>query len=304
MEHGIANNRDNPSFARIVRDRFFKPSHHNSCNSFREEEVRKGFKGVIGFLLSILLLAGLTGCSKDAKSTAPVLSSEAYLLVHILADSTKIDFDSLPKIDASGAEAIQLSEFVDTVLVPMFRDKSGTPYDARELYAYQIVADDGYSAHGTKGYPNNVWSHLRLGHILTATRRAIFPDDKIDLFGAYDVKDARDIYLYRKFDIQTPDTTGFCELREVATIQVMNFDGALEEAVALKDFALKFVANPEYYNYNLLTLDGFGPTTNMTWSQFQTGYWLMDTQKTIFTDTSLVGGSYKLKVLQTIQIVP
>lgn len=265
--------------------------------------MRKTYKGVVGFLLVAALLAGIAGCAKDDKVTSPGVTSTAYLWVHLDTDSAKISFDSLPKMDAGGAEAIQLSEFVDTILVPWFRDKDGVAYDMRDLYSYQIVSNDGYSAHGTKGYPDNLWSHLNLGHILTASNRVVFPDDKIDLASAYDVKGAEDIFLYRKFDVQAPDTTGFCELREVTTTQVKNFEDAMEDAVALKDFVLKFVTNPETYSYNLRTVDDYGPTTNLTWEQFQTAYWLLNTEKTIFTDTTLTGGRYKLKALETIQIL-
>jgi hypothetical protein len=261
-------------------------------------------KRKLSWILLFALLGGLMGCSKDDSPTGPTPSSQAYLWVHFLTDSVKVTFDTLPKIDADGVEAIPLSEFVDTVLVPMFRDKNGVAYDARELYAYQIVADDGYSASETKGYFDNVWQHLQLGHILTETRRVVFPDDRIDLPGAFDVKDAGHIHIHRKFDVELPDTAIISELRNYATTQVANFDGVLENAVALKDFVPSLVTNPEEYNYNLRTLDNFGPTTNMTWSQFQTGYWLMNTQLTIFTDTTLVGGKYKLKALERILVTP
>ena len=96
----------------------------------------------------------------------------------------------------------------------------------------------------------------------------------------------------------------FVELRSIATAQITNFDGNLENAIPLKDVVLSFVDSPQNYSYNLRTLDDFGPTTSMTWDQFQTGYWLLTSEKTRFTDTSLVGGAYKLRVLESIQIIP
>ena len=252
--------------------------------------------------LSAFVVSG--GCSKNSNPVKSNLPSEAYLWVHFESDSAKVAFEELPKIDAGGVEAIQLSEFVDTTLIPLYRDKNGNAYDSRTLFAYQIVADDGYSASGTKGYPDNVWSHMQLGHILTTTRLVVFPDDKIDLAGAYNVKTARHIYVHRKLDLEKPDSTMFVELRSIATTQITNFDGNLENAIPLKDVVLLFVDSPQSYSYNLRTLDNFGPTTNLTWSQFETGFWLMNTQQTIFSDTSLVGGRYKLKVLEKIQIIP
>lgn len=258
----------------------------------------------IAFLVAFLAFVVSGGCSKNDNPVKIGPPSEAYLWIHFESDSARVEFDALPKVDASGVEAIQLSEFVDTVLIPLYRDKNGNAYDSRTLFAYQIVADDGYSASGTKGYPDNVWSHMQLGHILTTTRLVVFPDDKIDLAGAYNVKEARHIYVHRKLDLEEPDSTIFVELRSIATTQIMNFDGILEDAVPLKDFVLSFVDSPQNYSYNLRAIDGFGPTTNMTWSQLGTGYWLMNTRQTTFSDTSLVGGRYKLKALEKIQIIP
>lgn len=252
------------------------------------------------FSIAILGLALITGCDKDNPSS-PEPEQENFLWIHFNADSTKIEFEALPKIDADGEEAIQLSSFVDTTLIHPFRDKNGNPYEARKLYSYQIAGDDGFSA-SVKGYTNNTWEHLTLGHILTATRQVVFPDDKIDLAGAYNVKTARHIYVYRKFDVTTPDTTTFVELRTLTPTSVTNLDGQMEDALPLKDFIAALVASPENQQYNLRTLDDFGPSTDLTWDQFQTGYWLLTSETTMFTDPALNTGKYKLKVLEKILV--
>jgi hypothetical protein len=261
------------------------------------------FSGIrLSVLLAVIIfcLAPITGCDKD-NPTPPKPESENYLWIHFKSDSVKIEFESLPKIDADGLEAIQLSSFIDTTLIHPFRDKNGNPYDARKLYSYQITGDDGFSA-SVKGYPNNTWEHLTLGHILTATRQVVFPDDKIDLAGAYNVKSARHIYIHRKFDVITPDTTTFVELRKLTPTSVTNLDGQLEDALLLKDFVTALVATPENRQYNLRTLDDFGPSSDLTWDQFQTGYWLLTSETTMFTDPALNTGKYKLKVLEKILV--
>jgi hypothetical protein len=255
-------------------------------------------------LFGLLLFIFAAGCSKEDDENNPVTSpaTDGFLWIHLSNDSTKIPFAGLPKIDADGMEAIVLSKFVDTTLVPKFKDKGGTLHDARVLYGYEIVADDGYSPSSVKGYPDNIWEHLTLGHILTATRRVVFPYDQIDLPSAYNVKEARSIFLHRKFDIETPDTAVFIELKDIAAVQVKNPDSVLEDAIPLKDFVLLLVSNPDDYSYNIVSLDNFGPETDMTWTQFQTGYWLLTSQKTMFTNTALVGGRYKLKMLNRILV--
>lgn len=252
------------------------------------------------FSVLILCIALMTGCDKD-NPTTPKPEQENYLWIHFHSDSSKIEFETLPKIDADGEEAIQLSSFIDTTLIAPFRDKDGNPHEARRLYSYQITGDDGFSA-SVKGYTNNTWEHLTLGHILTATRQVVFPDDKIDLAGAYNVKTARHIFIHRKFDVVTPDTTTFVELRKLTPTSVTNLEGQMEDALPLKDFVTALVAMPDNQQYNLRTLDDFGPSSDLTWTQFQTGYWLLTSETTMFTDPGLTSGRYKLKVLEKILV--
>ncbi len=251
------------------------------------------------FVVIILCLAPITGCDKDNPSSPG--EQENFLWIHFNADSTKIEFETLPKIDADGEEAIQLSSFIDTTLIHPFRDKNGVAYETRKLYSYQIAGEDGFSA-SVKGYPNNTWEQLTLGHILTSTKQAVFPDDKIDIAGAYNVKSVSHIYVYRKFDVITPDTTSFVELRTLVPISVTNLDGQLENALPLKDFITPLITAPESHQYNMKTLDNFGPSSDLTWDQFQTGYWLLTSEKTMFTDPALNTSKYKLKVLEKILV--
>lgn len=259
-----------------------------------------GIRWLSVLVVMILCLAPIIGCDKDNPSS-PRTESENYLWLHFKSDSTKIEFESLPKIDADGEEAIQLSSFINPSLIQPYPDKNGNLHDTRRLFAYQIIGDDGFSA-SVKGYPNNTWEHLTLGHILTRTRQIVFPDDKIDLAGAYNVKFARHIYIHRKFDIVTPDTTTFIELRKLSPINVVNPDGASEPALPLKDFLAPFVANPANHQFSLMAVDGYQPPTDLTWEQFQSGYWLLTSEMTLFTDPAVNTGKYKLKVLEKIMV--
>ena len=259
------------------------------------------FQSFLFFLLYYAYSSDID-CRMYKKNNEPEpLPSSEYLLIHLKGDSTKIFFNNLPKIDADGEEAIQLPQFVSTTLIPMFEAKDSTLYDSRLLYAYQIVADDGFSA-SVKGYSDNIWEHLKLGHILTSNRRVIFPDENIDLPGAYNVKETRHIYIYRKFDVIRPDTSLFYELNDMPIVKITNPEGNLENAVQLKNFIEQIVSDPENHQYNIRSLDDFGPSTNMTWTEFQTGYWRLDSLKTMFTDTTLVGGAYRVKVLDKIMV--
>lgn len=249
------------------------------------------------FIIQLLLISG---CSKEDSNPLVPDDSDKYFLMYFDNDSVKISFSELPKFSINGEEAIQLNHFVDTTLVHPFIDKNDLSHDTRALYSYQIAGEDGFSAYTNRGYPNNIWGHLLLGHVIVSNRQVIFPADKIDLPGAYNVKTARHIYIHRKFDLEFTDSVNIVELRNITPVQVINQDGLPEQAVPLKDVVMSQINNPGSYDYNIRSLDNFGPTTDMSWEQFQTGYWLLSSEKTMFTDTTLVGGSYKLKVLDKI----
>jgi hypothetical protein len=126
-------------------------------------------------LFAVLCSVVILGCSKDNNNVSGPSTSNASIWIHLNGDSIEIFFSALPKIDADGEEAIQLSEFVDTTLIPMFEDRDGIFYDARPLYAYQIVGADGFSASGNQGYLDNTWDHMMLGYIVVSQGVPSFP---------------------------------------------------------------------------------------------------------------------------------
>jgi hypothetical protein len=213
----------------------------------------------------------------------------------------------LPTITIEGEQAIRLNEFVTDSLAPEYVVNDSTNYNTHGLYAYQIIGDDGFSASGNRGYPDNTWAHFNMGYMIISTRRAIFPDDSIDLASAYNVTGMRYIVLHRKFDMarpadMAPDSDAFVEWKAVTSVMVTNTDGQQESALPLSGFVTHIIPNPDTLQYNMSAIDGFGPTSAMTWAQLQTGYWLLTSEKTMFTDTTLVGGRYRLRLLESIQI--
>lgn len=255
------------------------------------------FRVIVGLLFVFFIISS---CSKDKKNpTEP--TTQDFLWLHLGGDSSKVNFANLAKIDADGEEAIQLDAFISTAVIPPYVDKNGNQFDARKLYSYQIMGDDGFSA-SNKGYANNTWDQMQLGHLLTANRQTIFPDELIDLPGAYNVKEVGHIYIYRKFDVITPDTTTFVELHNFTAVAVQNADGVMEQAIPLANCVQSLLTAPENNQFNMRSLDNFGPDANLTWPQFQTGYWLLTSEKTFFTDTALQTGRYKIKVLEKISV--
>lgn len=255
------------------------------------------------FFVLMLSLVLILGCEKEDDDN-PAGPADSYSLWIVQGDdSTEVSEDGLATFDIDGQTCIHFSEFVDTVLIAPYND-DGDVYDRRPLYCYQIEGVDGFSAHVNRGYANNTWTHLTEGYVTLSTERAGFPES-LGLPGAYNVSDVARIKVFRKLDLVTADTTVFTEFRDVTSVEVTNHDGNPEQALPLVDFIdSNVIANPADYMFNMSAIDGFGPSTDMTWEQFQTGYWLLETGKTLFTDGSLTGGSYKLRDLEKITAAP
>ncbi len=276
------------------------------------------FKKMIRVLgLSLLVISVFTACSDDDDPASPTTYESIF--VHWMNDSTEVSFKNMTTTDLNSETVIGLQNFITDANVPQDADATFftavDEYEARQLYAYHIIGEDGFSASGVKGYPNNTWYELGKGYINFESRDVSFPDvpeENFDIAGAYNVKETRHIAIKRKFDMVCNDTINFFyELDGMPTVEVVNFDGVNENAIALTSFFAKAVEdsinigvindnNLPSMMFNIRSADDWGPSTELTWTQLQTGYWLTKSLKTIFTDPALTGGAYKLKYLEKI----
>ncbi len=259
---------------------------------------RIGLFALACFLLLAMLL--VAACDSDDSPSAPT-PPEHHVWVHHAGDSVQVFLNDLPASDLDGLDAVRLDALVSEDLVPPHVAQDMTSYDTRVLYAYLFVGEDGFSPHD-RDYPSNTWDHLALGYILTATRDIVFPDALIDLPGAYNVRDTGSLHVRRKVDVVTADTTGFREIADLTVVSVQNAQGEFEDAVPLAACVEPFVDDPAAHVYHLTAIDGFGTTDAVTWTQLQTGYWLLVSQRTRFTDPDLGAGQYRLRMLERITV--
>ncbi len=274
-------------------------------------------------LLLLLLGIGLLGaCSSDGNPTAPPPSNgdqdcmEDFIRVHFMGDSLKACLEGLPSIDVDGLAVVHLNHLVSQDLIPPFIDRNEVSHDTRVLYSYQIFGEDGYSAHGTRGYPNNTWDQMELGYIVRSTMRVRFPES-IGLPGAYNVRDARQMQVWRKIDIHLTeaDSTAFVELRYVGDqLEDVVFPPIGDEignqtmpAIPLAALILQLVEedhieDPSGYVYHMAAIDGYGTRDPLTWDQLLTGYWLPETMRTRFSHPDLQDGRYRLANLERITV--
>ena len=264
-------------------------------------------KSLLLFLLGLALLLA-TGCAKDEDNPVGPENESQYLWVHLEGDSTQVNFEDLEMIDISALakaadenDAIWLKDFVSTDLIPNASDKDGNTYEARGLYAYRVQGEDGFCA-ANKGYADNTWEEMGLGYVLVDAQRVVFPDELIDLPSAYNTKDVRHIRVYRKFDVVSPDSTGFVSEAGLNVVQALNSDGETEDAIALADFITPIVANPAGKTFTLESVDGYNPPETLTWEQMLTGFWLLDSKSTIFTHADRTSGKYRVKFLESITV--
>jgi hypothetical protein len=244
----------------------------------------------------------MAGCSEKS-STGPVVESVRFF-VEVEGAVDTIAVSSLTAISFPGdtALAVRLSDFVDTSFVRRYVDKDDSVHDTRMLWAYRIIGEDGFNPHDNRGYEDNRWEHLAHGYYLLATDRIVFPDSELDLPGAFNVKSPRTLQLHRKLDIVTPDSVYIREIEDLQVTQVLNMDSVMESAVPLCHCIVdSMVTDPSTCGYRLMAVDGYACST-LTWEQLQTGYWLLSSQHTIFTDTLLQTGKYRLRQLEAILV--
>jgi hypothetical protein len=250
-------------------------------------------------LLGCFVLIG--SCSdKGDNGTGPEPGSTFHVVLGDRTDTVAVD--GLPRDTIDGQATVRLSAIVRSEFIQPYIDKDTVAHDTRGLYAYRLVGADGFNPHDNRGYDDNVWAHLDLGYYLIDDDRSVFPDENIDLPGAFNIKSLRTIRIFRKIDVVTDTGTAFQEIDDLPVVQVQNLEGEMEDAVGLwLCITAPYVSEPSARQYRLRTVDDFSPPA-ITWDQLQTGYWLLNTQRTIFTAPELNQGKYKVSVLEAIDV--
>ena len=222
-------------------------------------------------LLTVLLLLSFTACSEDDNTTDPKIYG--YLL----------------------------EQFVSTDAVIQITDPSAEANtDFRDLYTYEIVASDGYSPRNSSnaGYDLD-WDVLKAGYIVPDDNRRTWFDNP-DMPGAFRVKDATNLRLYRKVDIEDSlGTTYYVELGSLPVHQIENWDGELEDAIKLSDLLTPFA---QYEGVTLYAYDDYAK--EYTPEQIQDGYYFPQSEVSTFPtfNDSMQGGQKKFKKLAGIVV--
>ncbi len=248
---------------------------------------RRGSASVTkGFLLSFLFLVIVCACSRPIKPKSDFITVK-------LGDLTFVRyFDILEKVTFEGDEAIRLSDFVDSTMT-----------DYPKIYAYRVIGSDGFYA-AKKGSPDNVWEHMQKGYLKLSDRKATF-DASLGLAGRYYVKDVASIELLRKIETKFKEEEGF-SFSLVMDMETATYSDSVDafyngrRGIRLADFVDTLTSTPENYTYNLISVQG--EERQFSWSEFQTGWWLLDLDVTKFSPD--LGVDSRILYLQTIELIP
>lgn len=242
---------------------------------------------ILRVLVSVVLLLSIAfGCSR------PIKPKSAFITVKLGDMTFTRYFDLMPKANFEGDEAIRLSDFVDSVVT-----------ERPQIYAYRVIGTDGFYAR-LKGSPDNVWEHMQRGYLKLSNRRAAF-DQSLGLEGRYYVKDVAGIELLRKIEIKltgdqdlTFSLTADMEMTAYSDPADPFYDGRL--GVRLADFVDTLVSIPEGYVYHLISVNG--ENTTFSWSELQTGWWIIDLDLTKFYPD--LGPDSRIPYLEAIELIP
>jgi hypothetical protein len=227
-----------------------------------------------------------------------------FLLLLVLASILIVSFGCSEKDNPVDTRVYgyKLGQFIIKSLVADSLD-SAVPdtIDFRNLYAYEIVSgEDGFSPRQSSyaGYDLG-WDAFKEGFLVPADNfRTWFTDSQLP--GAFRVRNTGYFRMYRKIDVVSPDETiKSVELKGLEIHPISNWDGITEDAVRLSDLLLGIAA---YDSVSLVCYDDYGIDKYYYSEAINDGYYLLETERTIFPTASLPNNMRKMKKIAYVRV--
>ena len=196
-----------------------------------------------------------------------------------------------------------LDQFIDRSQLTTIVDSTAPDSaDFRPLFAYEIVSGvDGFSPRNSSyaGYDLN-WSSFKAGYIVPSDgNRTYFADPNLP--GAFKVRDTGLFRLYRKIDVYTGSRAKtMVELGGLTIYQITNWDNETENAIKLSDLVQGIAS---YDSIRIVCYDGYGEDKYYHQDAIDDGYYLLDTERTIFPTASLPNNQKKMKKVAFIDVI-
>ena len=192
----------------------------------------------------------------------------------------------------------KLNQFISQTAVRDLVDPTqADSTDFRSLFAYEIVSadEDGWSPRLSvnAGYDLN-WEFFKEGFLVPSDNRKTWFPPALGLPGAFKVKNAGTVRLYRKVDVESWRDSKCVELKGLQIHSVENWNGTQEDAIKLSDL-LQGVSQADSIAF--IAWDGYSKVYN--WDQVNDGYYLLNSEETTFPtlNGSLPGSLKKFKKL-------
>jgi hypothetical protein len=171
----------------------------------------------------------------------------------------------------------------------------------RNLYAYEIVSgEDGFSPRQSSyaGYDLN-WGQFKEGFLVPSDNfRTWFADPSLP--GAFRVRNTGYFRMYRKIDVIAPDESSrMVELRGLPSYTISNWDGNDETAVKLSELLTGLAA---YDSVSIICYDDYGVGKYYHQDDINDGYYLLETERTIFPTASLPNNQKKMKKVSYLRV--
>jgi len=289
----------------------------------------------ISFLFLMLFLSiSFLACDDDDDSTTvtydpPTLATTAdKSFSEAFADLTSLTSTAdVTHNDGVGYTGYSLDQFVPKSTINALVDLDEESGDARNLFAYNVVATDAFSFRDKSDFDLN-WTDFSSGYYLSdhLETPVSFPSEEI--LKSFDVKGATTINLYRKVDFKTTDgTTIMVEIGAftTSTINYQNWrqtDNNADAGFAFSELIYDYITTtPESYSYKITTVDNYVGEGDdyisdniVTWEIAQNAYFLPSSgegeeAKIIFlnadaTETTYATQAYKnIKYPQIIELI-
>lgn len=194
-----------------------------------------------------------------------------------------------------------LAQFISKAVVATSVDAAPDTTELRQLFNFEIVSgdEDAWSPRQSvnAGYDLN-WETFRLGYLVpTDNNRVWFQDPMIP--GAFKVRNTATFRLYRTVRVNSGRGTKEVELRGLPVQQINNWDGNPEDAIKLSDL-MQGIAS--YDSVSIVCYDGYGEGKYYQTAAIQDGYYLLDSERTIFPTASLPNNQKKMKKVAYLEV--
>ena len=194
-----------------------------------------------------------------------------------------------------------LAQFIDKAIVATSVDAAADTTELRQLFNYEIVSgdEDAWSPRMSvnAGYDLN-WETFRLGYLVpTDNNRVWFQDPMIP--SAFKVRNTATFRLYRKIIVHSGNGSKEVELRGLDVQQISNWDGNPEDAIKLSDL-LQGIA--DYDSVSIVCYDDYGVDKYDQSAAIEDGYYLLDSERTIFPTATLPNNQKKMKKVAYLQV--